>query len=88
LIDNKQNTKLDWALKIHRDRGGHRREQESLLDKHERERERKDRKDDGKKEDPIRNITCYECEGDMCRDPFDKDRGAQLIQCEYNCWVD
>jgi hypothetical protein len=41
----------DWAIKHHRDRGNHRHEQESLLDKQERERDNKDRKksDDGKK---------------------------------------
>jgi len=38
----------DWAIKHH---GNHRHEQESLLDKQERERDNKDRKknDDGKK---------------------------------------
>ncbi|UJR30501.1 hypothetical protein I4U23_018033 [Adineta vaga] len=77
---------LDVATKNHRDRGGHRREHESLLDKQERERDKDKKKEDREKKEEIRNITCYKCDGDICRDPFQSDHGIPSVQCEHSCW--
>jgi len=98
---------IDWAVKHHRDRGGHRREEESLLDKQERERDKKDRNKDDDKKGKInkyeiksfkffvfflliesnRNLTCYKCEGDLCRDPFQSGHAIPTVECEHSCWV-
>ncbi|CAF0825608.1 unnamed protein product [Rotaria sordida] len=77
---------FNWAIKHHRDRGGHRNEEESLLDKHERERDKKDRKRDDDKKEENRNLTCYKCDGDLCRDPFRTGDSVPLVQCEHSCW--
>ncbi len=77
---------IDWAVKHHRDRGGHRREEESLLDKQERERDKKDRKKNDETE-TNRNLTCYKCAGDLCRDPFQSGLDIPVVQCEHSCWV-
>jgi hypothetical protein len=34
-----------------------------------------------------RNITCYKCDGDLCRDPFQSGLAIPLIQCQHSCWV-
>ncbi|CAF0913227.1 unnamed protein product [Rotaria sp. Silwood1] len=77
---------FNWAIKHHRNRGGHNNEEESLLDKHERERDKKDRKRDEDKKEENQNITCYKCDGDLCRDPFRGDDSIPLVQCEHSCW--
>ncbi|CAF2474567.1 unnamed protein product [Rotaria sp. Silwood2] len=77
---------FNLAIKHHRDRGGHRNDQETLLDKHERERDNKDRKRDDDKKEENRNLTCYKCDGDLCRDRFRADESIPLVQCEHSCW--
>ncbi|CAF1083834.1 unnamed protein product [Adineta steineri] len=77
---------LDSASKHHRNRGG-KDDQESLLDKHEREKEKKDRKkDEETKKEENRNITCYKCDGDLCRDPLQTGYAIPTVQCEHSCW--
>lgn len=56
---------IDRGVKHHRDRGHHRHGEESLLDKQERERDRKDRKKDddnkkGMRERPRDLLTIFE----------------------------
>ena len=87
-------------------RGGNRREHESLLDKQERERNEKDRKKEAddkpgtEQTEPClidgssfvfveenRNLTCYSCDGDLCRDPFEAADSVPSVQCQHSCWV-
>ncbi|CAF3175869.1 unnamed protein product [Rotaria socialis] len=73
------------AVRHHRNRGD-RNEQESLLDKLDRESDKKDRKRDEDKKEVNRTISCYKCDGDQCTDPFIAADSVPLVQCEHSCW--
>lgn len=35
----------------------------------------------------MRNVTCYQCSGELCGDPLKGDQSTPTVLCEYNCWV-